>query len=296
MKNELNELLEKYKFKVDSYKKIGNVSVISTDNGKFVCKKKCISSKNNINNYLKSKQFMNFLPLHNDERDEYEISPYIESINMSDEDKATNIIYLMSMLHNKTTFYKTVVIDEIKEFYEEKSEDINNINNYYDTMRWIIEEDPYPSPSSYLLLRCIGLIYRSIDIAKKNLDSWYELMKEKKNQRVVMNHNNLSLEHIVVDSDIYFISWEHSKIDSPIYDFLNFYKNNYLEVDFSHLYDIYNLKYKLAKEERHLLFTLLSIPTKIKLESYEINKTKEVYKKIRYLDSVIKLISEKEFE
>ncbi len=292
MKNDLSNLINKYQFKVNSYKRIGNVQIIGTDKGNFAIKRKAVDDKENLHNYLKSKQFFNYLPLHNDTRDDYEIVPFVENVDMSKEDKALNIIYIMSMLHNKTTFYKNISLDEIKEFYEDKTIELQNMNDYYDNIRMLLEEDQYVSPSNYLLLRSITLIYRAIDTSKYFLDKWYKLMEEKRSKRVVMLHNNLSLDHLVSSTELYLISWDKSTVDSPIYDFLNFYKNDYLEINFPDLFDIYNTKYKLLTEEKYLLFSLLSIPEKLELHDKEINNSKTVYELISYLYGVINFISE----
>ena len=89
---------------------------------------------------------------------------------------------------------------------------------------------------------------------------------------------------------LYLISWNKSKIDSPIYDLLSFYKNHYLELDFDDLFHYYESSYPLKEEERLLLFSQLAIPSKIELENDEYKICIKINKMIDYLYKTSKLI------
>lgn len=267
--------------KINKYSIFKNVKIIETNNGKYVIKKR------NCNNdylfqYLKTKNFNNFVNIYRYD-DDYEMYPYINNIDLTDEEKALDIIYIITLLHNKTTSYKITDQDLLQRIYEDINSKLIYISNYYDNLRMIIEEELYPSPSNYLLLRNITIIYKSIDNSKYFIDKWYKISKEKKNYRVTTCHNNLELDHLIKDEGIYLISWNKSCKASPIYDILSLYKNVYEKVDFFSLFEIYNTKYPLFDEEIYLLFALLLVPDKIDLSSKEIINTKNVYDLTNYL-------------
>ena len=123
----------------------------------------------------------------------------------------------------------------------------------------MIEKEVYMSPSGYLIARNINIIFGSIYYAKHNLEEWYKKIDNNKNERVVNIHNNISLDHYIKNEKPYLISWNKSRIDSPIYDLLSFYKNHYLDFDFDDLFHFYESGYPLKEDERLLLFTYMAI-------------------------------------
>ena len=287
--NSLKKITSQIPFKVNKCSYCKNTRVLDTDKGKFVVK------KNNHNNnelfrYLETKNFNNFVNLYNYSSD-YEVYPYIDNVDINDEEKALDIVYLITLLHNKTTFYKTKDIDLFQSLYEDINNKLTYLYNYYDNLRMVIEEDNYMSPSSYLLLRNISIIFRSIDDSKFFIEKWYKISKDKDNYRVVTIHNNLELDHLIKSDSTYLISWNKSCRASPIYDFLSLYKNTYERVDSCILFDLYNSKYPLYEEEKYLLFSLLLVPSKLDLSNREIINTKEVYELTNYLISTINFIS-----
>lgn len=287
--NNLKKITSNFDFKVNKCTYCNNVRILDTDKGMFVAKRKN-RSNNDLFKYLQTKNFTNFLNMY-DSSEDYEIYPYINEIDLTDEERAIDIIYLISILHNKTTFYKEVDLDKIKEIYEDINNKLIYLTNYYDNLRIIFEEEMYPAPSHYLLLRNISIIFRSIDDSKKFIDKWYDKIKNKKNFRVATIHNYLELNHLLKGEDTYLISWDKSIKASPIYDLLTFYKNSYQIVDFSSLFEIYNSKYPLTREELYLLYSLLLVPEKLALENSEIVNTKEVYLLTSYLIKTEEFIS-----
>ena len=181
--------------------------------------------------------------------------------------------------------YKEIDLDNYKYIYEKINNQIEDILNYYNQVIENIESTIYMSPSDYLISRNISLIYSAINYSKNNIDLWYKLIENKRKIRVVITHNNLSLEHYLKEDKPYLISWEKSNIDMPIYDIISLYQNHYLNFDFTELLDIYLNKYPLTKEEMILFLTIISIPKKIVLD-------KSMYKTVlnirRLLDYIYK--------
>ncbi len=285
--NNLKEINKNFKIKSCSY--IKNIKIINTLEGIFVVKEKK-QDNDNLYAYLEAKNFHNYLsPYLKDDR--YYIYPYIDSVNISYEEKAYNMVYIISMLHNKTTFYKNIELDTIKEIYEDINNKLNYISNYYNNIKLITEENNYISPSSYLLLRNSTLIYQCIDLSKYFIDKWYNLIKNKKSFRVATIHNNLELDHLLIDNNSYLISWDKSCKASPIYDLVSLYKNTYDKISFDDLFNIYNSKYPLLEEECYLLFATILIPDRIDLSKREIINSKEVYLFTNYLISTLSFTS-----
>ena len=154
-----------------------------------------------------------------------------------------------------------------------------------------IEKEVYMSPSSYLIARNINIIFESIYYSRDKIEEWYKQIEDSKNERVVNIHNNITLDHYIKSEKPYLISWNKSRIDSPIYDLLSFYKNHYLELDFDDLFHYYESSYPLKEEERLLLFSQIAIPSKIELENDEYKMCIKINKMIDYLYKTSKLIT-----
>jgi len=287
--NSLKKIKDNFSFKVNKCSFNNNVRFINTDKGHFVIKK---NKHNNAElfRYLETKNFHNFLELY-DYSDEYEVYQYVNNVPVTTEEKALDIVNIITMLHNKTTFYKNSDIDKLQEIYEDINSKLRYLNHYYENIRIIIEEEKYTSPSGYLFLRNLSVIHRSIDESKYFIDKWYNLAKTKENFRVATIHNYLELSHLIKGNDTYLISWDKSCKASPIYDVLSLYKETYNKVDFSLLFELYNSKYPLYEEELYLLFSLLLVPSKIEFIEREIINTKDVYELNNYLISTINFIS-----
>lgn len=237
-----------------------------------------------------SSRAFDYFPYLIDDSDKYEIYPYIDDIYEPREQKAMDLTHLLSLLHSKTTFYREVDIDKNKEIYEEIVNEVDYLNDYYNSLISSIEKEVYMSPSSYLIARNTNIIFSSIYYAKDNIEKWYKMIEDNKNERVSYIHNNINLEHYVKNDKPYLISWNNSRIDNPIYDLLSFYKNHYLEFDFSDLFHYYESGYPLKDEERLLLFIYMAIPSKIEVDSSEYEMCIKINKMIEYLYKTSNLI------
>lgn len=290
--NNIIKELKKYSIKPTRYTIKNNVYIVDTDEKKYVLKKTDNSrNENNISiySYLSSRSF-DYYPKLISVDDGYEIYEYIEDINTPEEQKALDIINMMSLLHNKTTYYKELPLDAFKEKYENIKNEINELKDYYTNQISIIESKKYMSPSQYHLARNISIIFKSLGFCEYYLEKWYTLISNKNRIRQTIVHNNLDTSHILENKTPYLISWRKSKTDIPIYDFYNFYKKHYLDFDFEDLYNIYNAKYPLLLEERMLLFILLAIPPKIEFNKDELDNCKEINNSLEYIYKTEKLI------
>ena len=286
MNNYVRKIASEYNIPINKITIKNNTRIIDD---KIVLKKKKNNDLNNVYKYLKSRSFDYFPePITIDNL--YEVYPFLEDTYEPSEQKATDIMHLLGLLHSKTTFYREIDIDKNKEIYENISDELEYLNNFYDDLITMIEKEVYMSPSGYLIARNINIIFGSIYYAKHNLEEWYKKIDNNKNERVVNIHNNISLDHYIKNEKPYLISWNKSKIDSPIYDLLSFYKNHYLDFDFDDLFHFYESGYPLKEDERLLLFTYMAIPYKIEIISDEYEMCIKINKMIEYLYKTSNLI------
>lgn len=287
---EINEIIKKYELKPRKYQKNKKVLFIETNDGKYRIKEKTKNNEN-IYEYLKSRNF-NYLPkIISNPNDEYEITEYIESYNIPEEQKMIDLIDLIALLHNKTTHYKEVTEDDYKEIYENLKNNIEYLYSYYNDLITIIESKVFMSPSEYLIARNISEIFTTLNFSHKELEEWYDLVKEKTKKRLVVIHNNLELDHFISNERAYLISWDKAKIGIPIFDLYKLYLKHGLQFDFIELFKRYEKKYPLYEDERKLFFILISLPKKIELNNTEYENTKFASKEIDLIYKTKKFIS-----
>lgn len=286
------KILDKNDLKVDKYTMKGKTMIVNTPLGQFALKK---GNLDNIYIYLLSRNF-EYFPKVIDSNEDSTIYEFVDDVKYDNEQRAFDLIHTIALLHSKTTYYKDVDIDEYKKIFEETMEKINYIYNYYMDVINIIESKIYMSPSEYLIARNISKIFSCIYFCKNELEQWYEIVKNEKRKRVVTLHNNLKLDNIIRNKSVYLIGWEYSKIDSPIYDFINFYNNYALYFDFRSLLNEYERIFPFKEEEKKLLSVLISIPSKIPNTEKEYNKVKNVRQLLDKIYKTEMLLTPKEKE
>ncbi len=285
----IKDIIDKYNLYSDVYTYKNNTRILDTKEGKVVIKEKK-KDKNKIYNYLLSRKFNHFLLCNREYRD-FEVYPYIEEVSVMKDAKAMDLIVMLSFLHVKTTFYKENNLDDIKKIYEDTLKEIDSLNKYYLDLQDSIERREYMSPSEYLLIRNISKVYKSLEFSRRTITLWYEEKVRQKSSRYVLLHGNVCLDHFLIGRDVqYFISWDKARFGMVIYDFLDFFKNEYLNVDTSRLYEIYQSRYKFTKEEELLFFAKITISWKITIDN-TLDGCIKVYEWVEYLEKCNELIS-----
>lgn len=259
-------------------------------NDEYVKKKKK-REIDNIYNYLLSRSF-DYFPEVLNEDDDYIYYRYINDIDEPREQKMVDLVNLISLLHNKTTFYKEVDIDNYKYIYESISKEIDDTYSYYNIVMDNIESEVYMSPSNYLIARNITIIYNALRYSKRNIDRWYKMIENSRKLRVVMTHNNLSLDHYLKNDRPYLISFDRARIDMPLNDLVSLYKKHYLDFEFSDLFKIYLSKYPLSESEMILFLTIISIPDKIPNNDSEYMRVLSIRRIIDYVYKTADLVAE----
>ena len=286
MKSDFRGILDKYNINPFIITIRGNARIL---NNQIVIKPRVNYDIMKSYNYLKSRAF-DYFPYPMEISKNFEIYPYIDDVDEPIEQKVQDLIHLTSLLHSKTTFYKEIDIDRIKEIYEGIVDKTNYLENYYSNLMDNIEREVYMSPSSYLIARNINIIFGSIYYVKDSIEKWYKMIENSKNIRHVFIHGNINLDHYRKGDKPYLISFNKSRIDSPIYDLLSFYNNHYLNIPFDNLLKFYESKYPLKEDERLLLFTYMAIPPIVEFDDNEYKMCIKINKIIDYLYKTSNLI------
>jgi len=282
----MNSALEEIKNIYKPYRltKKKNITIIDSTSGSFVIKKNHDNKVSDAYNYLLSRSFDYFPKLiTTNTRGDINVFEYIDEVNTPKEQKALDMIDLVSLLHNKTTYYKEVTEDNYKEIYENLKNNIIYAKNYYDNLYNIFIEEIYHSPSHYLLIRNIYKLFAALNYASNELDEWYDKIKTTNKTRVAYIHNNLESDHFIKNTKSYLISWDKSKIDSPLLDLITFYNKEYMNYDFESLFKRYFKSYPLTELEKKLLFIVISIPPLIEFSQTEIENVKLIRQKLDYV-------------
>lgn len=278
----INEELKRYSLVPTRYEKNGKVNIIDTNSGKIVFKESKIDLE--ILNYLQSRNFDYMPKFINDIRnDEYQITEHLQGFDIPKEQKILDLILLVSLLHSKTTHYKEIDLNDFEEIYDDIDNNLNYLYSYYTDIITLIESKVFMSPSEYLLARNISKIYDSIDNCKNRLETWHDLIQNKRKQRNVVLHNNLSLDHFIRSESSYLISWDKAKIGSPVFDLYKLYRKHALDFDFEDILNEYETHYPLMEDERNLLFILISMPNLIEFNDTEYNMCVKISKEIDML-------------
>lgn len=260
----------------------GSVTILNTTSGNFVIKDKT-NDLGNLFAYLKSRSFENYPKLIDESRKDVNVFEYIEDIKTPPEQKATDLINVVSNLHNKTSYYKDVTEDSFKEVYDNIESNIKYLSelylNYYNTFF----NEEMMSPSHYLFMRNYSKIAADLKFCQDELDKWFEMVKDSHKTRVALIHNNLTLDHYLKNNKDYLISWEHSRVDTPVLDLVNFYHHEYFDLNFENIIADYLASYPLNDDELKLLFVMLALPPSIKFTSNEFSSCLEIRHSLDYI-------------
>lgn len=280
----MNDSLEILKsiYKPLKYTIKGKVTILETTSGDYVVKEKKSDIKK-LYHYLESRNFYHFPKLIDGTRKEVYVSEMIEDTATPKEQKMSDLIDTVSLLHYKTSYYKEVTEDKYQEIYENIKSNIDYLKDLYNKYFDLYLPLEYLSPSQYLLIRNISKIFDALDFCQSKLDDWFEIVKEEKKQRVSVIHNNLDTTHIIRNKDNYLISWDYAKVDTPILDIVKLYKNEYFNYDFGPILEEYFKKFSLNNEEKELLFILIALPPEIKMIKNEFKNTQNVQEKLDYV-------------
>ena len=166
----INELLKEYSIKPYRYTKEGKVTIIDTDDNRYVIKEKA-SNNLKIYNYLASRNFNYYPKILNSNNDDYQIMEYIDEYDIPDEQKMMDLIDLVSLLHSKTTHFKETDEDDYKEIYE----DISSVNSIFGNFSE--QKESYKTYKVYIVREgdSIDTILQKYSVSREILEKYNNL-------------------------------------------------------------------------------------------------------------------------
>ncbi len=279
--------------KINKFTIKGKTKILETSDGLVVIKKKN-KDLSALFDYL-SKRDLNIYPeVLEETSDEIKYKYYKEFQNF-ETDTDTELMKVISSLHYKTAYYKNVSRKKYKDIYNTLIDNVDYLKDYYNNVIKEIDNETYMSPSSYLLARNFTIINTSLIYIEKELNSWYNLVKDKTKERVAVIHNNLKKDNFINGEENILISWDNYLVDTPILDIYKLYRNEYKSIDFINALKTYNENFTLTKEEQKLFFIMISMPKKIEEENNEYKKVKEIKELLDYMYRTNKIVSSRIF-
>lgn len=286
------DVIKKYNLKPISYIKKGNVLIIDTKEKKYVIKEKIRNP--DIYEYLDSRNFNYYPPVISD--DDYEISEYLNDKLIPEEQKLEELMKLTALLHSKTTYYQKTNIADNKEIYETLNNNILYLKSYYEDIITLIDSKEFMSPAEYLFARNYAKVLDSLSYCEQKVEEWYKKVESNTSERIVVLHNNLSLDHFVYNQDKSLLSWRKAKFGKPIFDLVTIYNRYGNKYDFKEKLSLYEDVYSLKEEEKDLLYIMISMPPKIEFKGSNYELCKEIYNKIELLYKKDKIVLPNDFE
>ena len=260
----------------------GKVKIYETDNETRVIKPKKKELKS-LFEYLERRDFHSFPEIIEERSDTVEYKYYDENISPFNETSYDEeFIKEIASLHYKTTYQKNVSIKKYKEIYNKLIENIDYLKDHFENTIKEIDGKDFMSPSEYLFARNYTIINSNLLYIEKELNAWYNLVKNKTKERVSIIHNNLKKDNFIRGEKNIITSWDNFLVDTPILDIYKLYKNEYKTMDFNNLLKIYNETYQLNKEEIKLFFIMISMPKKLEKKGSEYTKVCEIKNLLNY--------------
>ena len=241
--------------------------------------------------YLDDRGFDNYPDIINVDEKNIE-SKYIKESKIYELYDGEELMKTVSSLHNKTIELKSVSKNKYRDIYDKISSNIEYIKKYYEEMISNIEEEEYMKPSHYLFARNYTILDSAINYASNSLKKWFKLVCNKTNERVCINHNNLSSHHHIKGDKNYLISFDNYLVDTPILDLYKYYRNEGYKLNFIKLLNIYEQTNKLESDEKLLLNILISIPPKIEESSNDYINCQIIKKTYKYISTTMNVVNQ----
>ena len=275
----LKSLYKPYRYTINN-----GVTIVESTSGKYVIKKQK-KDLYSLFSYLENRNFLNFPKIIHNFREEENVFEYIEEDFIPDEQRLLDLADVLSDLHNKTYYYKNITIDTYKEIRENLLSNIKYLKNHFHHLFLLFLKEEFLSPSKYLFMRNYYKINECLNFCENETESWFELVKNSDKERVSVVNNNIKLEHFRENtSKEVLLSWDNYLIDTPILDFVNLYKKEYLKYEFESFLTKYLNNFNLLESEKKLLFILINIPNYFTFDiDDEFMQTKEIRKNIDYI-------------
>lgn len=197
----------------------------------------------------------------------------------------------LAYLHNQSFFYQHVEADLIHQQKQDLLALIQERKKSYEDFMKQFEIMRFRSPSGWMLVLNYCRLMNCFHQAYHFLNEYCDMMKEKTEIRLSLTYNHFSYDHIYVYENK-LISIDHMTINFCIYDIYDLLQaiDPFFD-DCETLFDYYQEKVQLLKEEKLLLCCLLSIIPVVHFSHDEERNICEMSKILRYEECISRLIT-----
>ena len=274
-------ILERYNIpKPDFIEENGKVKKVSTKNGIYALKS--ISTREakqfpTIISKLYHKGFTRIVPLYSTRENHYitqydnkyhYLMPWFSNELRKERDERHQMLFReLAKLHTYSAMESAIKESDVTEHYQFLTNQWEKQLTFLEKFVTNCEEKWYMSPFELQFCTFYHEMVQAGNFARVKLDEWYEMMKEKKKVRTVLNHGKVSVKHFLFDEkgNGYFCNFEKAKMASPINDLVSFYYRtlhtypvqSYECLDWLSTYRKY---FKLKEEELTLLLSYMTFP------------------------------------
>ena len=264
-----------------------HIYLIESSSGKYILKKQ---NKDLfvLNSYLFKRGIDCYPELERNFNENENLIEFVNPIDIPKEQLISEMGKSLGILHNKTLYEKSISTDDVKEIKDNIQNNVIYLNSKYkETIKKILLKSFYSS-KEYFFIRNYYKIQEALDFCKNEIDEWYLLYKDKKEMKISLIHNNLSLDHFIVSKNKnVFISWDNYRFDIPMIDIVHLYKTDNIYKEFNVFLSSYFKEIDYSDEDKKLLFILLTIPDYINTDdSLDIMKVK--FNKLFELESIMR--------
>ncbi|MGD6795651.1 spore coat protein YsxE [Metabacillus indicus] len=198
----------------------------------------------------------------------YYIMPWLTNETEEERDERhKNMFRELAALHQRTAAEEKLNQNALKIHYDTLAKQWDDNKALYEKYVEECEKKWYLSPFELQAVTYYFETARATEFARKKLDEWYEMMKEKEDVRQVMIHGRASIHHYLYDEQGtgYFTNFEHARYSSPIDDALLFYHRTFHTYPFADdncadWFYTYQQTFPYREEEMQLFICYLAYP------------------------------------
>jgi spore coat protein YsxE len=275
-------ILNEYGLKLQHAEPIGKVMKLFTDKGTFALKVLSESKFAHLMSFyqhLTQKGYFRMIPMMRTLNGNgyvykngniYYLMPWFQQMSSDRNEHYIRLFKELARLHLYSVFERPIQNENIRKYYESLLKQWEAREKFFEEYIETCERKWYMSPLELQYCTYFNEIMQAMRFSKSKLDEWYETVKNKKKERFVFIHGNVSSQHFVYDEEGRgsFISLEKSRAASPIVDLLTFFYRQLktYPYDCSECVDwftTYNRHFPLKEEEKLLLICFLSQPEPI---------------------------------
>ena len=285
MKKLIDELKNK-NYQVSNISYLNDNIIITCNDKKYLLIPKDNYSEEKIK-YLESIN-CNYYLQEIDSLTDYKVLEYYDSNN-----SLKDLIITLTDIHTKSLNIITYSDELLKDIYEDKLKEIDEVMKYNFKLQDYIEELYYTRSDYYQMIINISKVYNILCTSRYFLDKWYN--SKDNTYREVFLIGNISLNNFISNKNNYFIDLKNSSRGNIVEDLTSLYKE-YYNKDIYSLIFLYNSKIPLTEKELYFFLSSISLVPKLKFTSNYQTNLKLINDYYDYIDKTMSFVLEKDKE